>query len=146
MGREGDAVRPPAEVEGVTADWMTKALNVAHPGVTVTSLHQGQLRHGSNTTVRVLLNYDRAGHEAQLPPTMYVKGAWTGRDLGVTLNEARFYQEIAPQLPGVNLPRCLFASVDAETTQAVIVMEDLYARNAILAGAQDEPAARRKDD
>jgi aminoglycoside phosphotransferase (APT) family kinase protein len=136
MSRDGDAVAPPEELEGLTAEWMTAALGVARPGVEVTSLHFGQTRQGTNTTARLLLGYNRAGHEARLPPTMYAKGAWTGRGVGGTFNEARFYQHIAPQLPDVDLPRCWFASADADSRQAVIVMEDLLARNVILGSAQ----------
>ena len=135
MSRDGDAVAPPEELEGLTAEWMTAAARCRAPGVEVTSLHFGPTRQGSNTTARLLLGYNRAGHEARLPATMYAKGAWTGRGVGGTFNEARFDQHIAPQLPGVDLPHCWFASADNESRQAVIVMEDLLARNVILGSA-----------
>src|SRR5205814_1370867 len=112
MGREGDVVAPPGDLEGLTASWLTSALRVAHPGVEVTSLTVANVRQGSNTTARLLVGYDREGHRAGLPATLYVKGAWTGRSVGGTFNEARFYQEVAPLLPGLNIPKCLFASAD----------------------------------
>lgn len=137
MVRQGDAPPPPRSIEEVDAAWMTRALSVGFPGVEVTSLYVSHVRQGSNTTARLLLAYNRAGHEAGLPPTMYVKGAWTGRGVGGTFNEARFYQEIAPKLPGLDLPRVWFASADDEGRQAVIVMDDLLAQNAILGSACD---------
>ena len=137
MGREGDAVAPPATLEDVTATWMTQALRTSTPAVTVTSLDLGPVRQGSNTTARLLVAYDRAGQEARLPATVYVKGAWTGRGVGGTYNEARFYQDIAPELPDVNLPRSLFLSADRETHQAVLVLEDLLASHAILGSARE---------
>ncbi|MDO8361694.1 MAG: phosphotransferase [Actinomycetota bacterium] len=124
---------------------MTEALRVEHPGVEVTSLHLGSIRHGSESTVRVLLDYNRAGHEHRLPPTMYVKGQLGSRTtegiLGpMTHTEARFFQDVAPLLPGLNTPGCHFASVGADG-RSTIVMEDLLARNAILATAGTTVAA-----
>jgi hypothetical protein len=137
MGTEGDAVAPAATLEDVTASWLTEALQLRHPGVEVTSVHVGQTRVGTNATARILLNYTRAGHEAGLPATMYVKGGWDGRAVNGVVNEARFYQHLAPHLPGVNLPATYFVSVDDTSGSAVIVMEDLYARNAILCGPEE---------
>jgi hypothetical protein len=152
--RAGDAVSAPKDVDCITAAWMTTALQVEHPEVVVTHLSHAQVRHGSETTVRVVLNYNRAGHEARLPPTLYVKGQWTPRALQqraeaeaagkpVTAygigGEARFYQDVAPLLPDLNVPYCHFATVGRGGT--AIVTEDLYARNAVLgsAGASFKP-------
>ncbi len=114
----------------------------------MTHLSHAQVRHGSETTVRVVLNYNRAGHEARLPPTLYVKGQWTPRALQqraeaeaagkpVTAygigGEARFYQDVAPLLPDLNVPYCHFATVGRGGT--AIVTEDLYARNVVLGSA-----------
>lgn len=132
--RAGDGLPMPTAVEELTAQWMSAALSLGVPGVEVTSLHLGPVRHGSNTTARLLLGYNKVGQEARLPPTTYVKGAWTGRGVGGTFNEARFYQHVAPLL-SINMPGCHFAGVDVSSRQAVIVMEDLLARNVILGSA-----------
>lgn len=137
--RAGDAVAPLRNVDELTAAWMTDALRVQYPDVEVTSLHRGDVRHGSESTVRVMLGYNRAGHERQLPATMYVKGQLSSRTtegiLGpMTHTEARFFQDVAPLLPGLNIPTCYFASVDGDR-QSTIVMEDLFARNATLGAA-----------
>jgi hypothetical protein len=120
---------------------MTRALQVEHPDVVVTHLHHGQVRHGSSTTVRVLLNYNRSGHEARLPATMYVKGQWTPRALESgqrvgPVREARFYQDVAPFVPELNVPHGYFATV-SEDASVAIVLEDLFARNVILGSAGD---------
>ncbi len=146
--RAGDAVAPLNDIDELTAEWMTRALQVELPGVEVTSLHLGPVRHGSESTVRVLLGFNRAGHEGRLPATMYVKGQWTSRSLvgilGETTHhhEARFYQDVAPLLPELNVPKCYFASVDTDH-RTTIVMEDLLARNVLLgaAGTTVTPAA-----
>jgi hypothetical protein len=138
--RAGDAVAPLHSIDELTAEWMTEALRLEFPSVEVTSIHLGPLRHGSESTVRVLLGYNRAGHENRLPATMYVKGQWTSHALIGILGEsthekeARFYQDVAPLLPEVNVPKCYFASVDTDH-RSTIVMEDLLARNVILGAA-----------
>ena len=136
--RDGDQITLPGRVEELTADWLTQALRLEHPGVVVTRVDHARVRHGSESTVRLVLEYNRAGHEASLPPTMYAKGQWTPRalELGNTRSsgrEARFYQEVAPLLPELNVPHCYFAGVAPEGS--AIVMEDLLARNAILGSA-----------
>jgi hypothetical protein len=87
----------------------------------------------------VQLEYNRAGDDTRLPPTMYVKGQWTSRPLEAVFgqsrhHEARFYQDIAPLLPGVNMPKCYFATVGTDH-RTTIVMEDLLARNVVLGAA-----------
>ncbi|MDO8390362.1 MAG: phosphotransferase [Actinomycetota bacterium] len=139
VGRAGDAVAPLKSVDEITTSWFTEALQVQYPGVEVTSVHLGPVRHGSESTVRVLLDYNRAGHEQRLPATMFVKGQLGPRALEGSLGwrihtEARFYQDVAPLLPGLNIPGCFFATVGADE-RSTFLMEDLLARNAILASA-----------
>ena len=52
----------------------------------------------------------------------------------MTLTEARFFQDVAPLLPELNITKCYFASV-ADGRRSTIVMEDLFARNATLGAA-----------
>jgi hypothetical protein len=137
--RAGDGLALPGRVEEVTAEFLTEALRIEHPDVVVMRLDHAKVRHGSNSTVRLVLEYNRAGHEAGLPATMYAKGQWTPRalDRGSSrgpVREARFYQDVAPLLPELNVPACHFAGVSPDGG-AVIVMEDLLARNAILGSA-----------
>ena len=139
LAARSDAIDLPSSVEGLTAAWLTEALQVRWPGATVTSAVAVGVRHGSNTTARLVLDYDRVGHGAGLPATMYAKGAWTDRGTGGTFPEGRFYQEIAPLLAdGVNIPQCFYAGVDATTMQAVLLLEDLRASNALICGPHDE--------
>lgn len=137
--RADDELTLPGMVEEITAEWLTDALRREHPGIVVTRLDQARVRHGSNSTVRLVLEYNREGHEAGLPPTMYAKGQWTPRALEEgsgrgPVHEARFYQDVAPLLPELNVPHAYFAGVSAGGG-AAIVMEDLLARNVILGSA-----------
>ncbi len=138
--RAGDAVAPLYSVDELTAEWMTEALRLEFPGVEVTRLQLGPVRHGSESTVRVLLEYNRAGREHRLPATMYVKGQWTSRSLigilGESTHERRrgSIKTLLHCYPRGNLPKCYFASVGTDH-RSTIVMEDLLARNVILGAA-----------
>ena len=122
----------PLELEGITAEWLTAALGVRFPGVEVRSVHLGTVIHGSATKVRLLLDYNDAGHLASLPATLFLKGGFEAHGLVAAAGyagEVLFYRTIAPQLP-VNLPRSYFGGIDKESGQAILLLEDLLARNA----------------
>ena len=134
-----DRISRPVELDGITSAWLTEALAVRHPGVEVRSVHVGTVIHGSATKVRLLLDYNEAGHRAGLPPTLFLKGGFEAHGLVSAAGyagEVRFYREIAPQLP-VNLPGCYFAGIDDESGQAILLLEDLLARNASFGRATE---------
>lgn len=137
MAIDDDDVRDPASIDDVTATWLTSALRRSYVDATVTSCTATAVRHGSCTTARLVLEYDRAGSEAGLPATVYVKGDWTGRRSGLVVSEARFYRDVAPHLSGVNMPQGVLALVDEERNEGVVLMEDLAARHAAIAGPDD---------
>ena len=129
-----EAVPAPRSLEDITPEWLTCALRVRHPGVTVLSATAGTVIHGSNTKIRYLLEYDQAGHAAGLPATMWVKGSYERHSGGMTASsegEVRFYQDVAPLLPAaVGRPECYFAVYDTESQRSLLIVEDLLARNA----------------
>jgi hypothetical protein len=84
-----------------------------------------------------LVAYDAAGHAAGLPATLVVKAGFGGHELAADMlsfyqSEVRFYREVAPSLD-IGLPHCFFAGMDRDRGRAVVVLEDLYARNAVFA-------------
>ena len=128
-----DDLELPGAPEEITAEWMTRALEVENPGVTVTSLHLGEVIWGTATKVRVLLDYDQAGHEDGLPATLLVKAGFgkhelTADMLNFYVAEVEFYREVAPSLD-IGLPRCYFAGLDPSSGNGLVVLEDLLARN-----------------
>jgi hypothetical protein len=138
-----DQIRLPIALEEITAEWVTAALALRTPGVEVRSLHRGTVIHGSATKVRLLLDYNQAGHAAGLPPTLFLKGGFEEHGLVSTAGyagEVMFYREIAPQLP-VNLPGCYFAGIDEKSGQAILLLEDLLARNASFGRATESISA-----
>jgi Phosphotransferase enzyme family len=124
----------PQSVAAIDADWLTAALSRDWPGTVVTRADQGSVIHGTATKVRLLLDYNDAGHAHGLPPSMWFKGgleAHSASDdmLAVYAAEAGFYRDIAPKLDMV-LPRSFHVDVDAATGQSAILFEDMLARNA----------------
>ena len=134
-----DRISLPVALDEITAEWLTEALAVRHPGVEVRSVHQGTVIHGSATKLRLLLDYNEVGHQEGLPPTLFLKGGFEEHGLVSTAGyagEVDFYRSIAPQLP-VNLPACYFGGIDEESGQAILLLEDLLARNASFGRATE---------
>ena len=115
----------PLVPEDVTAEWLSAALAVDHPGVRVDRLVVDEILWGTGTKMMVTATYNDAGRAAGLPERLCVKaGLAEHRELVKFCyqTEARFFAEIAPQL-SIGVPRCFFAA--ANDDQGVVVMEDL---------------------
>jgi hypothetical protein len=123
----------PGAPDEITAAWLTAALQTRHPDVEVTSVHLGEILWATATKVRILVDYNDAGHALGLPPTFVVKAGFGGHELAADMlcfyeAEVAFYRDIAPTLD-VGLPECFFAAMDSAQGQALVVLEDLLARN-----------------
>jgi hypothetical protein len=142
-----DGVRIPGEIGEIDATWATEALGCRYPGTVVTSLHQGTIIHGSGTKIRLLLDYNDAGHGHRLPPTMWIKTGYEPHSDMIRnsyVGEKKFYRDINRD-GFVNAPYCYFGGTDATGLTAVL-LEDLLARNArfgIATAPLDVGAARR---
>lgn len=132
---QGRANPLPATLENVTADWLTSALGARFPGVVVRRVTTLQVQQCFATNVRLRLEYERTGHSARPPETLFLKAGF-GRDLLSPLfasayaREVVFYRSIADLLL-VNRPACYFAATD-ESGQSVLLLEDLLARGATI--------------
>lgn len=131
----------PNKPADITAEWVTEALSPSFPGVVVTSLHQAEILGGTATKVRLVLDYNRAGHEHGLPATMWAKAGFGGHELAADMlffykAEVDFYADAAEAL-GLGLPRCYYAGMDPEGGEAIVLLEDLLARNTSFCTAGD---------
>lgn len=129
----------PITPEGVTAGWLTEALRVRFPGVTVKSMKASSAIQGTAGKIRVRVTYDAAGNAAGLPASLVVKGGFSAhRELMYReyMLEARFYAEVAPRLPSIRVPNCYYAGWDDTQRQALVVLEDLDARGATFCRVQ----------
>lgn len=126
------AQRLPASLEEITAEWLSTALAARYPGVKVNSVYFGTQIAGTGMKVRLLLDYNAAGHAARLPATMWIKGALHeyARNIRAAFQrEVLFYREVAP-LGIVRSPKAYFAESDADAGQGIVLMEDLLASHA----------------
>ena len=117
----------PLEVDDLTPEWMSDAMDADVDTVTVLDRHSG-------TTGRAHLAL--TGH-ASVPPTVFVKLApFDGgqrkfvNEQGMGIAEARLYRDVAHELP-VRVPKTWFAEFDGTGSDAddryVMVLEDLVA-------------------
>lgn len=126
----------PSTLSDVTADWLTEALSHRYPGTTVTSAVPGTSIRATGTKLRLLLDYNDAGHAHGLPPTMWFKSGLEEHSDHVRTSHAReslFYSEIQP-LGLINAPVSYFAETDDAGYSAQLI-EDLLARNARFGSA-----------
>jgi hypothetical protein len=122
----------PVRLEDISAAWLSSALDERYPGVVVRDLRQTELIQGTATKIRVHLEYNEAGRAAGLPPSLIVKGGFSAhREMMAEIYEleARFYRELAPQLE-IRLPQCFYSGSDPSHRQAIVLLEDLDAREA----------------
>jgi hypothetical protein len=120
--------RLPLDYRQVDAAWLTRTLQTRYPGVEVTRLEEAEFVPGHTTKARLILDYNQAGVDAGLPARVCVKANWSGnpRSSPVCVNEARFYNTLATQMP-VPSPLCYFADWDDDDQgqQGFIILEDL---------------------
>jgi hypothetical protein len=124
----------PKTPEEITADWLTGVLAQRYPGTRVTAVVIGTIVRGSGTKIRVMLDYNEAGHAHALPTTVWIKTLMEDHGLArhANLDESLFYRDIEPRFKIgnlINIPKCYFAGVD-DTGHALMILEDLLARNA----------------
>jgi hypothetical protein len=120
----------PDRPEDLTAEWLTHALSLSHPGLSVSRV--GILDQHSGTTGRVRLSVEY-GQGTSGPPSVFVKlppfdesqrQLVAVTDMG--RREARFYEGPAREAP-LPLPQPYFAAHGDEPTQYIMVLEDLAA-------------------
>jgi len=145
-----EALPLPTAPEAVTARWLTAALRMRRPGVTVTEAAVVDILWGTSTKIRVRARYEGPGSD-DLPPTLIVKGGFeehSPRMGPMYANEVRFYADILPYV-SMPSPACYFAASDPASHQSIVIMEDLKRDGVIFCDPLKpqgfEPVARRMD-
>lgn len=128
----------PVEVEDITAEWLASVLRAHAPGASLQAIAVAEAHSGTTGRARVLLTHD----DPRLPRSVFVKLAPFDagqrafvEQLGMGLYEARFYAEMAAEVP-VRLPRPWHAAHD-DAGRYVMVLEDLIASGARYPGQGD---------
>lgn len=114
----------------ITPEWMTGVLRGAGYGATVKEISGKRVGTGQvGESVRFTLDY--RGDAKGAPSTVVGKfpssdpvSRATGVDFGNYFREVNFYRQLAGNA-GVTTPVCLHADVDPETSDFVLIMEDL---------------------
>lgn len=120
----------PLTPEQITREWLSEALQEQFPGVEVTGAEVRDVINGTSTKIRVGLEYNRAGQEQGLPPTLIVKGGFESHSqwmAGMYRDEMRFYRDVKPHLT-MNTPACFYAGTDPDSYQSIVILEDLRAK------------------
>jgi hypothetical protein len=122
----------PVTLEEITPEWLTAALRIRQPGVTVRGAEIVDMVRGTTTKVRLRLDLDAAGKASGIPEVVILKGGFEPHSRAVGMDqmferEARAYRDVFPEMP-LPSPECYFADYDAERRQGIVVMEDLVRR------------------
>ncbi|HKY93423.1 MAG TPA: phosphotransferase, partial [Nevskiaceae bacterium] len=101
-----------------------------HPAAHVTGHRLDQVDSGTSNRRRIFVEYDAAGRDAGLPPSVFCRAT---HDLltrvflgsaGSIVSKTTFYNRVRPLL-AIEAPRCHVASYDAETFNSIVMLDDL---------------------
>lgn len=119
----------PTKVEDVTPAWLSEAT-----GLDVETFELDQIGVGigvSSALYRArLVGPDCPASVVVKLPALDDAAVFTSTMLRMYLREAGFFHELAAQAP-IRVPACLHASVDAETSEFVLVLEDFGGLRAV---------------
>ncbi len=97
----------PRSLEEVTPEWLTSVLQHKYPSVEIVGWDVVELINSHTTKIRLKLDMNEAGREADLPDRLCLKGNWSDVVMGTSdphVQEARFYHHFRDILAG-SLPR-----------------------------------------
>jgi hypothetical protein len=141
----------PVEFDEITAEWVTEALQVKQPGVTVRHTEIVDMVRGTTTKIRLRLDLDDAAKAAGIPELVILKGGFEPHSRAVGMDqmfqrEAAAYRDVFPVMP-LPTPACYFADYDEDRKQGIILLEDLTRRGVtfctVLKPQSHEQVARR---
>lgn len=120
----------PLALDGITADWLTAALRLQAPDITVRRFEIVDEIRGTSTKLRLRLDLDEAGRRAGIPGTVIVKGGFEAHSADMYYmyeREIRGFRDVWPilRLPS---PKPYFADWDPDQRHGLVIMEDLVAR------------------
>jgi hypothetical protein len=123
----------PLEIEEIDRDWLTQALRVRAPDVTVRDFEMAEIIRGTCTKIRLHLDMDEAGRRAGIPQSVILKGGFEphSRNIPCSRVESLGYRDLMDG-SGLNSPTCYFADYDAGTRQGLVIMDDLDAIGAVI--------------
>jgi hypothetical protein len=121
--------------EALTPSWLSAALGVRYPGISVRSVERGPVVSRVSTNARFRIECAEALPEG-LPPELCIKGYFNNPAAGrAGIPETIFYREFA-EATGVRTLQCHYAEVDPDTGHGVVITEDVLTDDAVARGAR----------
>ncbi len=114
--------------------WLEQALSVGRNPVTIRSVELVEQIGFTAINLRIAVEYVSPTPDGP-PSALCIKGVFDEKytdvylKSGIQKTEGLFYRDCAPRLD-VHVPACYYSGIDEETSAAVIVMEDMQARDA----------------
>ncbi len=119
--------------EVLSPAWLSEALSLRFPGIRVTSATLGPVISRVSTNARFRIECEQGLPEG-LSPYLCVKGYFSedgARSRLAGIPEALFYRDLAAS-SGVRTLRSVFAEVDEQGTNAILLTEDVAAEGAVF--------------
>ena len=120
----------PISYELISDEWLTDILCSGYAGAEVVGHELDTPDEGVTNRRRIYLTYNQAGQDQGLPRSVFCKASQSlesrfiiGLNGGVE-GEVTFYNDIRPLL-GIEAPVSLFANVDVNSKNSILVMEDM---------------------
>ena len=130
--------RLPLSFDQINAQWLTRMLNPAYPGIEVTKYDVVQEILGHTSKARIRVAFNDVGVAAGIPNDLCIKGNFTGNPLSsaVCANEARFYGLLRSQI-NMAAPQCYLAVWDDDEhgQQGIILLDDLITLGGEFSGS-----------
>lgn len=130
---DGDSVSDPGSIEipdspkGVTAAWLSAALQDVAPGARASSVEVIDAHSGTTGRARLRVTWERGDLPsaifAKLPPTDPIQRVMAV-ETGMGAREARFYRELAGEVP-VRVPRPIWSLWTPDRRAYIMLLEDL---------------------
>ncbi|WP_298283646.1 phosphotransferase [Novosphingobium sp.] len=116
----------PADLAGITPEWLTALLAEREPGLVVDSVGIVDVQHGACSKVRLAARTNRN----DFPSTVMMKAGFEPHSFAMRqmhVNEYHAYADLVPTV-SLNAPKC-YGAVRDEEGRALVVLEDLCLRD-----------------
>ena len=127
----------PTDLQEVTSDWLTAALQRHDPDAVVTDFETVKVMHSTTTKVWLKLQLNDAARRSGIPENVVLKGGFEPQSRTLAQmhwREVIGYRDIMGPL-GLPSPKFWFADWDEDRAQGIIIMEDLSDRGVTFCNA-----------
>jgi thiamine kinase-like enzyme len=121
---------PVPNIDAVTTDWLTDVMCRNTPGAEAVDFEVRHFSSGTHDRHRILVTYNEAGRNADLPASIFTKTLPTLDQRALSgiaaVRESYFYNHIRQQLD-IEAPRCYASTVIPRSFATIHAMEDMVA-------------------